>query len=78
MISFSELREGEYKFDYPSQELYGGQILSNPTYREGCGFVVDSITKGTFTLRWTLSGKNRPTMHLGQFNKMFPNYRRES
>jgi len=77
MIQFNELREGTHEFDYnPDVQLYGGQILSNPTFRKGCGFVVESITKGTFMLKWTMSGANRDSMHLGEFNRMFENLQR--
>ena len=73
MIPVTELRKGVYTFTYPSDTLYGGELLTNYQFRVGCGWVVESITKGTFELRWTMSGKNRVTMSVPELNRMFPN-----
>jgi len=57
--------------------VYDGELLTDRTFRPGCGWLVTDITKGTFTLKWTMSSISAWHLSLADFALMFPNSKRE-
>ena len=77
---FSDLRAGTYEFSIKKPDevrpMYDGELITDRTFRPGCGWVVTNITKSSFTLEWTMSNTSWH-LSLTDFALMFPNSKRE-
>ena len=83
---FSDLRRGEYTYSYvethdlkPDQvrKLYGGELITDRSFKPGCGWIIERITKGELYIRWTMSGKARWHMSMTDLAVMFPNLKKK-